>query len=126
MRFTFGPGYETGATVLGILAIGRMVAVWSGASGVTLLMTGHQKPMMTITLCTGAFAVAGEILVAPHLGAVGVAWVTVIAAITQNALQLALVKHYVHVWSQMQFSPRALRRFFVRRKPHPSDGSPAP
>jgi hypothetical protein len=82
--------------------------------------------MMTVTLCTGTFAVAGEILVAPHLGAVGVAWVTVIAAIMQNALQLALVKHYVHVWSQMQFSPRALRRFFVRRKPQPTDGSPAP
>jgi glucosamine-6-phosphate deaminase len=46
--------------------------------------------------------------------------------IMQNALQLALVKHYVHVWSQMQFSPRALRRFFVRRKPQPTDGSPAP
>jgi O-antigen/teichoic acid export membrane protein len=126
MRITFGPGYETGATVLGILAIGRMVAVWSGASGVTLLMTGHQKPMMTVTLCTGAFAVAGEILVAPHLGAIGVAWVTVIAAITQNILQLALVKHYVHVWSQMQFSPRALRRFFVRRKPQSSEGSQVP
>ena len=123
MGIAFGHGYESGATVLGILAVGRMVAVWSGASGVTLLMTGHQKPMMTITLCTGAAAVAGEILVAPHFGAVGVACVTVVAAIVQNFLQLSLVKRYVHVWSQMQFSPRALRWFFERRKPQASEGS---
>jgi O-antigen/teichoic acid export membrane protein len=124
MGIAFGHGYESGATVLGILAVGRMIAVWSGASGVTLLMTGHQKPMMYITLCTGVAAVAGEILVAPHFGAVGVASVTVAAAIVQNFLQLAMVRRHVHVWSQMQFSPRALRRFFARTKPHAPEGPP--
>ena len=87
-------------------------------------MTGHQKPMMTITLFTGVAAVAGEILVAPHLGSVGVACVTVVAAVVQNFLQIALVRRYVGVWSQMQFSPRALRWFFVRRRSQASKGSP--
>jgi O-antigen/teichoic acid export membrane protein len=123
MGLAFGHGYASGATVLGLLAIGRMVAVWSGASGVTLLMTGHQKAMMTITLCTGVSSVIGEILVAPRFGAVGVATVTMSAAIVQNILQLTLVKHYLGVWSQMEFSPRELRRFFVRSAPHAPSGS---
>lgn len=125
MGVAFGQGYGSGATVLTLLAIGRMVAVWSGASGVTLLMTGHQKAMMTITLCTGAVAVAGEILVASRFGGTGIASVTMSTAIAQNILQLALVKRYLGVWSQMQFSPRGLRRFFQRKDPQGSEGSAA-
>lgn len=124
MGVAFGDGYESGATVLGILAIGRMVAVWSGASGVTLLMTGHQKLMMSITLCTGVAAVTGGILVAPRFGAVGIASVTVAVAVVQNFLQLTMVRRHVHVWSHMQFSPRALRRFFARMKPQAPEASP--
>jgi O-antigen/teichoic acid export membrane protein len=120
MGLAFGSGYESGATVLAFLAIGRMVAVWSGASGVTLLMTGHQKAMMMITLSTGVATVAVEILVAPHFGPNGVALTTMSGAIVQNLLQLTMVRHYLHVWSQMEFSPGALRRFFSRAKPQES------
>ena len=123
MGIAFGHGYESGASVLALLAIGRMIAVWSGASGVTLLMTGHQKAMMTITLCTGAASVAGGVIVAPHFGGVGIASVTMTAAIIQNFLQLALVRRYLHVWSQMETSPRELRRFFARTKPQASEDS---
>jgi len=123
MGVAFGHSYESGATVLALLAIGRMVAVWSGASGVTLLMTGHQKAMMTITLCTGAASIMGGILLALQFGAVGIAAATMTAAIVQNFLQVALVRRYLHIWSQMQFSPRALLRFFRRTKPHVSEGS---
>ena len=120
MGLAFGGGYESGATVLTFLAIGRMVAVWSGASGVTLLMTGHQRAMMTITLCTGAATVGVEVLVAPHFGPTGVALTTMTGAVIQNLLQLAMVRHYLHVWSQMEFSPDALRRFFARARPQGS------
>jgi O-antigen/teichoic acid export membrane protein len=116
MGIAFGPDYSSGAAILSLLAIGRMVAVYSGASGVTLLMTGHQKAMMTITLCTGAASVLGGIVAAPRFGAVGVATATMIAAIGQNALQLWLVHRDLGVWSQMEFSPRALRDFFLRRQ----------
>ena len=100
-----------------------MVAVWSGASGVTLLMTGHQKAMMTITMCTGAASIIGGIILALQFGAVGIAAATMTAAIVQNFLQVAMVKRYLHIWSQMQFSPRALLRFFRRTRPRVSEGS---
>ncbi len=116
MGLAYGANYESGATVLAVLAVGRMVAVWAGASGVTLLMTGHQKAMMTITVCTGIASLCGGILVAPRFGSLGIATVTATVAVVQNLLQIAVVRRRVGVWSQMQFSPRMLHRFLLGRR----------
>jgi O-antigen/teichoic acid export membrane protein len=117
----YGPYYTQGAVVLSILSFGRLVSVWAGASGVTLIMTGHQKAMMYLTVTTGTLSVAGGILLAPRFGGTGVATATLVMAIVQNVLQVVIAKRRVGVWTFMEFSPRALREFFARRKPARSE-----
>ena len=124
MGHLYRPAYAQAATILAILSFGRMVAVWAGACGVTLMMTGHQKAMMVVTVCTGLLSVALGMSVAGRFGGVGVAIATMSVAIVQNGLQLALAKRYVGVWTHMEFSPRALKSFF-RRKPNAAAQSDA-
>ncbi len=115
MSTVYRPTYADGATVLAILSFGRLFAVWSGACGITLIMTGHQKEMMYITVCTGLTSVGLGILAAHQFGGVGVATATMSMALVQNALQLLLVKRYVGVWTFAELSPRALFRFFSKK-----------
>jgi O-antigen/teichoic acid export membrane protein len=114
----FRPGYRQAAPILAILSIGRLVAVWAGSCGVTLMMTGHQKAMMKITLLSGIISVAAGIAAAPLFGAVGVACATAGAQILQNALQVILVRKRVGVWTMIYFSPQALWAFFRPRRRH--------
>lgn len=111
----YGSFYRQGALVLAILSIGRLVSVWAGASGVTLIMTGHQKAMMSLTVVTGLLSVAGGILLASHFGGPGIAMATTTMAIVQNTLQVVLAKRLVGVWTHIQFSPAALHEFFSRK-----------
>ena len=65
--------YREAAPILIVLSLGRLFAVWAGSAGVTLMMTGHQRAMMTITLISGALSVGGGIIAAAAFGAVGMA-----------------------------------------------------
>ncbi len=111
----YGPYYSQGALVLTLLSLGRLISVWAGASGVTLIMTGHQKAMMYLTVSTGGLSVAGGVLLAPRFGGPGVAAATLTMAIVQNVLQVVIAKRTVGVWTFMELSPRALREFFFRK-----------
>ncbi len=101
--------------MLVLLSLGRLVSVWAGSSGVTLIMTGHQKAMMALTVVTGALSVAGEILLAPRFGGPGVATATTTMAVVQNLLQVALAKRLVGVWTHIDLSPANLRAFLTGR-----------
>ncbi|MGH2629964.1 MAG: oligosaccharide flippase family protein [Actinomycetota bacterium] len=114
MEIIYSPFYRQGSSILVILSIGRLIAVWSGAAGITLMMTGHQRSMMVVTLATGALSVTAGIMAADRYGAVGVAAATAAVAVFQNLLQVALAKRYVGVWTFVQLSPRKLRDFFLR------------
>jgi O-antigen/teichoic acid export membrane protein len=115
MGHVYGPFYRQGATILTILTVGRLVAVWTGSCGLALMMTGHQKAMMYITVFSGIVSITAGILVAPHFGGVGVAVATATTASMQNLLQLFLAKRLVGVSTQAELSPRTLWRFFVGR-----------
>ncbi len=108
--------YGQAATILAILSLARLVAVWTGSSGVALMMTGHQRAMMYVTIATGVVSVTGGILAAPHFGGIGVAVATSSAQITQNVVQLFLARRLVGVWTQMHLSPRPFIEFFFKRE----------
>lgn len=108
MRVVYGPGFAAGATVLGILSVSRLVAVATGSSGTTLMMTGHQRTMFAITLVSGVSALTGEILLAPGYGITGVAIATSCAQIGQNLLQLGFARLQVGIWTHARFSLRPL------------------
>lgn len=120
----YGPFYAQAATILTILSLGRVVAVWTGSCGVALMMTGHQRAMMYITVLSAIVSVGGAILVAPRFGAPGVALTTAGAAVLQNLLQLVLARRFVGVWTNAYFSPRrAFRYLFGKDAPRTGQAS---
>jgi O-antigen/teichoic acid export membrane protein len=109
MELVYTPFFRDGATVLAILSCARLVAVWTGSSGATLMMTGHQRTMMTLTVATGVGSLAGEILLAPSYGITGVACATCAAQILQNLLQLVFARVRVGIWTHARFSLEPVR-----------------
>jgi O-antigen/teichoic acid export membrane protein len=104
MGAIYGPGFAAGATVLAILSVSRLVAVATGSSGTTLMMTGHQRTMFGITLLSGVSALTGEILLAPDYGITGVAVATSCAQVAQNLLQLGFARFHVGIWTHARLS----------------------
>ena len=82
-----GSGYRSGAVALIILAGGRLVAGATGPSASMLLMSGHSRLNLALTLVTVAIDVPLTIVLAPTLGATGgaIAWST--SAIVCNISQ---------------------------------------
>jgi O-antigen/teichoic acid export membrane protein len=116
------PVYRDAASVLVVLSIGRLVAVWAGSAGVTLMMTGHQRAMMVTTLCSAGLSVGAGIVGAATAGAIGVAVATATAQIVQNVLQLTIVHRRLGVWTMIHLSPRELYRYL---RPHGQRGEAA-
>ena len=116
MRLVYGPGFEEAVPILIILSLGRLVAVWAGSAGITLMMTGNQRAMMNVTLVSGTVSVGAGLLAAPRFGAVGVAVATAGAQVIQNVLQLMLARRRLGVWTAIHLSPRPLISFFRGRE----------
>jgi len=111
MRIGYGPYYEQGSTALIILSTGRLVAVWTGSCSVVLMMTGHQKAVMTVTILAGIASVLLGISAARAFGYVGVAVTTSATLMVQNVIQLFLAHRYVGIWTQIYLSPRKVISF---------------
>ena len=113
------PIYATGASYLVIKSIGRLVAVWTGSSGIALMMTGHQKDMMWTTMLGATLSVGGGLLVTPHFGATGIAVATASAQVVQNVIQLILARKHLGIWTYVTLSPRTIREIVrgPRRSP---------
>lgn len=118
----YPPGFRDAYPILAILSCGRLYAVWAGSAGVTLMMTGHQRAMMTITLISGTVSVTGGIIAASLYGAVGIAYVTAASQVLQNTMQLTLVKRRLGIWTPLHLDPRELYRYL---RPHGRRGEAA-
>jgi O-antigen/teichoic acid export membrane protein len=112
MGTVYGPFYRQGAVLLAILGLGRLALVWTGSSGVALLMTGHHRVMMYLTVSTALATVSAGVVAAAQFGAIGIAITTAAGAILQNVIQLLVAKHYVGVWTHAYLGPRPLLSFF--------------
>jgi O-antigen/teichoic acid export membrane protein len=73
LGLVYGDYYRAGAVVLTLLSLGQLVNVWTGSSGITLMMTGHQFVMMAITVVCGAVTIATCLGVVGQYGSTGVA-----------------------------------------------------
>ena len=116
LSVVFTPFYRNAATILAILSFGRLIAIYTGSAGLTLMMTGHQKAMMVLTLVMGAVSLAAGIAAAPVFGGLGVAIATTVAAITQNVLQLVLARKYVGIYTQAYLLPGPVIAFFSKKQ----------
>lgn len=112
----FGPYYRSGASVLRLLSIAMLFNVMVGSCGYTLLMTGHQKAMMGITLVSCSIAIGGGLAVIERFGLEGVAAVSAVAVIVQQVLMLTFARWRCGIWTHANplLVPHAVRMFLRR------------
>ncbi len=117
----YGDFYSAAALVLTILSAGRLVNVWSGSCGLTLMMTGHQRTLMTITIICGIATVIAASWSVRSYGATGVAIAASGGLVLQNLLMLIYTKRKTGIWTHLNInllSPKKwLTRFQDTRKP---------
>jgi O-antigen/teichoic acid export membrane protein len=116
----FGNTFRDGATVLVILSVARLVAVGTGSCGVTLMMTGHQREMMNLSIFAGVLGVSGEFLLARPFGIVGVASASATAQIIQNVLMLTFARRQVGIWTHAEFSLRPVKELVAALRGWPA------
>lgn len=104
----YGPFYGSADGVAVVLGAGYLVNVLSGPCGVTLMMTGHQRTMMTITIASGVLSVAGALVLVRPLGMIGVAWSTSAGLVVQNLLMVWAVRRRLGIWTWVDPSRRAI------------------
>jgi O-antigen/teichoic acid export membrane protein len=109
MSVTYGHFYRNGASVLAILCLARMVGVAAGPCANTLMMTGHQRTMMWITVGVAVASVASGIVMVHLFGTVGVASSTCLGQILQNGLALVFVHRRIGIWTLARPSLDPLR-----------------
>jgi O-antigen/teichoic acid export membrane protein len=109
LGLVYGDFYRQGATVLAILSFARLVAVYTGSSGAALLMTGHQRTMMVLTLACGVAAVSLEVLLGWRFGMVGVALGSAAGQTAQNVAQVFVARSRLGIWTHADLRPASLR-----------------
>lgn len=83
LALIYGDYYRTAGVPLVLMSIGQLINVLSGSGMITLMMTGHQRSAMNISIVFGAFLIIGALLV---IGPYGVTGVAAISACTISAL----------------------------------------
>lgn len=73
LELFFGASYRDAHMILLILGAGQCVNVLCGSAGYTLMMTGHQRDMLWITVLSGALMIPLAFVLGGELGAPGVA-----------------------------------------------------
>jgi O-antigen/teichoic acid export membrane protein len=110
LALVYGPPYRGAATVLAVLSFARLFAVYAGTCGVALMMTGHQRTMMTITIISGLLSVSLGLLLGLQFGMVGVAVGTAAGQIFQNLTQLLWAHRRLGIWTHARLSLRPVRQ----------------
>lgn len=73
LALMYGEYYRSGSVVLRILSVGQLVFAGTGPCGLLLVMTGHQRATLVITMFTSLMAIALAMLVVRQFGMLGVA-----------------------------------------------------
>jgi O-antigen/teichoic acid export membrane protein len=101
LGLVYGPAFRDGATVLALLSLGRLVNVFTGSCGITMMMTGHQTKLMSITIMTSAVTVGACLLVVRPFGTLGVAAAVCVGTIVQNVAMWLSTRYYTGMWTHV-------------------------
>jgi O-antigen/teichoic acid export membrane protein len=101
--------YRGGWLVLVALSLGQLVHVWSGVSAQLLMMTGHHKPVMHITLGASALAVLGAVVCVRPFGIHGVAIAFASGVALQSLGMVVYARRALGMKSYMLVNPMGLR-----------------
>jgi len=104
LAFVYGSYYAQGAAVLALLSVGQLVNVCSGCCGLTLIMSGHHRTMMKITVLCGLLNAVAAILLTIIYGVIGAAAATAGTTILENILMTLSARNKAGVWTHARFS----------------------
>jgi O-antigen/teichoic acid export membrane protein len=93
----FGGDFAEGSGVLRILALGQFVNVVLGSAGHLLVMTGHEKDMRNITVMVALVNVALNLALVPHYGIIGAATATSLSLIATGLFATLLVRRRLSI-----------------------------
>lgn len=110
LAIIYGPAYRDAATVLAVLSVARLFTVYAGTCGIALMMTGHQRTMMTITIVSGMLSVGLGLALGIPFGMVGVAVGTAAGQIFQNLAQLFWAHRRLGIWTHARMSLQPVRQ----------------
>jgi O-antigen/teichoic acid export membrane protein len=103
LGLVYGNYYREGAAVLALLSIGLFASVCSGACGITLAYTGHQKMLMVITIISSVATFIAMFAAVKPYGIAGVAMAKTVGQILQNGIVLLVVKQKTGMWTHVGF-----------------------
>ncbi len=91
----FGDEFVSAAPLLIVLSLGQLINVATGSVGFLLLMSGHERTMKYITICSGTISILLLIVLCQSHGVLGAAWAMAIGMAIQNFASLYFVKRYL-------------------------------
>lgn len=94
----FGEGFEQGATLLVIMALGQLVNVATGSVAYLLNMSGHERDFRRVTLFAGPLTIICAVWFTWQWGAIGAASATALGLSVQNLGALWMVKKRLGFW----------------------------
>lgn len=101
LKLLYGEFYGSASNLLIILTLGTVFNVIAGSCGLTLLLTGHQKTMMGISISGGFFTIVAVYLAAPRFGTLGVASVVSGSLLIKNLVMLYFNKRLTGMWTHI-------------------------
>jgi O-antigen/teichoic acid export membrane protein len=94
----FGEGFEQGAQLLMIIAVGHLVNVATGSVGFLLNMTGYERDMRNVTMFSGPLTIICAFWFTATWGVVGAAYATALGLSLQNLGALWMVRRRLGFW----------------------------
>jgi O-antigen/teichoic acid export membrane protein len=91
----FGEEFVSAAPLLVALSLGQLINVATGSVGFLLLMSGHERTMKYITICSGTISIFLLIILCQSHGVLGAAWAMATGMAIQNLAALYFVKRYL-------------------------------
>lgn len=111
----FGPEYAAGYIPLLIFCGQRLVGAWGGVSHVALVMTGHQRAGLWISIASTLVLLVGGMLATPLYGLEGMGAVAVAAVTMRTIASWVVLKRHVGIATHAWFSPVMITPSFWRQ-----------
>lgn len=104
LSIVYGSYYEKGADILMILTFAQFVHVVTGMRGYVLMLTGHERLQMKISVLGGVLNILFCIIGVTWGGALGVAIGAASALVIQCMLELIAVRRNIGLWTYSSFN----------------------
>lgn len=98
MLVLFGLEYVGGTTALRILTIGQFINIATGASGIMLIMTGHQQHWLRLSIAIAVVNVGLNLWLIPQFGMNGAAVATALTVGGLFSIGLLVVRRTLGLW----------------------------